>query len=208
MSADWNPTLLAKLQQLLGERGTEPQRAARMRDLDVIAQAWATTGSGGKGSLTKGSADAPALSFKDAPKTGLFLDASGNLGFSQGGVAATLLSTTMLSSPQTITGVWSFGDGTGNGSIVINGAAGSARQLLLRTGGLNRWRVQANTIAESGGNAGSNFSIQAYDDAGTLIGSAVTIDRASQVVDFAVTPTVAGSPMSGGSSDPLLGWFA
>jgi hypothetical protein len=54
---------------------------------------------------------------------------------------------------------------------VINGTSAQDRALYFRTGGLNRIVVDgANSIAETGANAGSNYAIYRYDDAGGLLG--------------------------------------
>ena len=64
-------------------------------------------------------------------------------------------------------------------SIYINGAANSAKGLRFLTAGLSRWDIQANNGTESGTNAGSNFDITAYDDAGSVIDSPISISRAA-----------------------------
>jgi len=45
-----------------------------------------------------------------------------------------------------------------------------------------RWKVGKDSIAESGGNSGSNFVIARYDDAGSYLGAAIQINRASGLI--------------------------
>lgn len=47
------------------------------------------------------------------------------------------------------------------------------------TGALLRWALYVNSTAEAGADAGSDFVIRGYDDAGALIGDYMTINRAS-----------------------------
>ena len=61
----------------------------------------------------------------------------------------------------------------------INGAAGTLRSLLYRTAGSNRWAIQSNTTAEGGSNAGSDFEIRRYSDAGADLGLQLSINRAT-----------------------------
>lgn len=64
-------------------------------------------------------------------------------------------------------------------SVFVTGAAGTARLLGFLTGNLNRWLVSADATAESGGNAGSDFAIYRYDDAGAFLGQPFYIQRST-----------------------------
>lgn len=88
---------------------------------------------------------------------------------------------------EVITGPWAFGDGTGAPFVQIDGAAGQIRDLRLQTAGINRWVIRANTAAESGANAGSNFELLSRDDAGVAIGTALAITRSTMAATFAGT---------------------
>lgn len=57
----------------------------------------------------------------------------------------------------------------GSRSLTISAAAGNDRSLLLQTGGLTRWQLSANNVAEGGSNAGSSLQLQRYDDAGAVL---------------------------------------
>ncbi len=65
---------------------------------------------------------------------------------------------------------------------VLNTAAGQNREIVWRTGGVDRWVAQVTNSAESGSDAGSNFSLQARDDAGGLIGVALGVTRATMAL--------------------------
>ena len=57
-------------------------------------------------------------------------------------------------------------------------ASGQNSGLQFRTAGLLRWNVlPSDGAAESGGNAGSNFGVSRFNDAGDYLGDALTIRR-------------------------------
>lgn len=63
--------------------------------------------------------------------------------------------------------------------LAIDGDAGQNRLISYRTGALQRFGLYVNNTAESGSNAGSNFAIRAYSDAGTLLSTPFFITRSS-----------------------------
>ena len=63
--------------------------------------------------------------------------------------------------------------------MVMDGDAGQSKIITYRTNGLQRFGLYLNNIAESGGNAGSNFAIRAYNDAGSLLSTPLYIHRNS-----------------------------
>ena len=70
-------------------------------------------------------------------------------------------------------------------SLVLNKTATGGRGDVLwgRTNNLNRWAISlADSTTESGANAGSNFSITRYTDAGAFIDNPLTINRATGAV--------------------------
>src|SRR5215471_4485313 len=72
--------------------------------------------------------------------------------------------------------------------IVVTPQADKSAQVQLTgtgTGNPTRWVVAQDGAAESGGNTGSNFRISRYNDAGTLIDSPMTINRATGAVTIA-----------------------
>lgn len=71
---------------------------------------------------------------------------------------------------------------SGDVYISLDGAAGSGRNIFIRSSGDARWAIYANNVAEGGSNAGSNLKITAFDDAGAYLGDALEIIRSSQAV--------------------------
>jgi hypothetical protein len=87
-----------------------------------------------------------------------------------------------------------------SGRLLIGGAAGSSRFVDYYTGvpttGSNiRWRVQANTTAESGSNAGSDYQIVRYSDTGSNLGNALTITRSTGLTTLS-SLSVSGSTIT------------
>ena len=79
-----------------------------------------------------------------------------------------------------------------NESLIIDGPAGTTRDIVGSTLGLLRWGVSLGTSgAESGSNAGSDFAIARYNDAGTFIDAPLGISRASGVVTIGAAPNPA-----------------
>jgi hypothetical protein len=74
--------------------------------------------------------------------------------------------------------------GAGPTAIAVDGPAGQQRLLQFTTGGSLRWQFICSAAAESGSNAGSNFSLGAYSDTGVLIVSALSITRATGLVNI------------------------
>lgn len=62
--------------------------------------------------------------------------------------------------------------------VNLNTAAGWTRDINFQTATVNRWTVGTDSVSESGFNAGSNFLIRAYSDAGAVIDTPLTIPRA------------------------------
>ena len=69
-------------------------------------------------------------------------------------------------------------------TLVLDKPAGNdAASIYARRLGVNRWRmILGSGTAESGGDAGSNFSLNCYNDAGATIASALTIERKTGLV--------------------------
>jgi phage-related tail fiber protein len=63
------------------------------------------------------------------------------------------------------------------------------RMLSVQTGGVNRWRFGGDAATESGSNAGTDFAIKHYTDAGALIGNALTISRDTGRITVVSDPT-------------------
>jgi hypothetical protein len=77
--------------------------------------------------------------------------------------------------------------------IFLNEAAGSSKEFVYQSGGLYRWVLAANSEAETGSNAGANFVIARFNDAGSFIDTPLILNRATGALAVAVTPTVNGN---------------
>lgn len=76
--------------------------------------------------------------------------------------------------------------------VFITGTTSNYRSLRYQTGGVNRWNVACNPTPESGSDAGSNYEIRAFNDAGTYLFSPMIITRSSGDVAFAGTVSKGG----------------
>lgn len=88
----------------------------------------------------------------------------------------------------------------------VSAAAGTTRDIFWRTSGSTRFTASINAVAETGSNAGSNFDIRRYSDAGADLGSALAIDRASGVTTlnankFNLTTAITGITVSGSAGN-------
>jgi hypothetical protein len=80
----------------------------------------------------------------------------------------------------------------GAGPLIVDGAAGTSRNLQFTTAGSLRWQFNVSAIAESGGNAGSNFNLQACSDAGAVIFTPIGITRSTGLVSLFSGASVTG----------------
>ena len=70
-----------------------------------------------------------------------------------------------------------------SGPLTIDGVAGAPRSVLGSTHGAKRWELQLGGVsAETGSNAGSDFNLIPYSDAGAPLGTAFIIQRSSGAV--------------------------
>jgi hypothetical protein len=91
----------------------------------------------------------------------------------------------------TITGTLFIGTSTSAVNFVINGQAASNRLVNIRTANIQRWVVGGNATAESTGNVGTDFLINAYNDAGAFLHTAVLFSRATGLGTVKGDPTAA-----------------
>jgi hypothetical protein len=70
-------------------------------------------------------------------------------------------------------------------------SAGITRGVILRANGLNRWSFGKFAL-ESGSDSGSDFQLWRYNDAGTLLGTAMNVSRATGNVTFSGTVSASG----------------
>lgn len=87
--------------------------------------------------------------------------------------------------------------------FVVQRTTGFDGGLLLRTTGTNRWALIVNADTEAGANAGSNFRLNRYDDAGTLIGAALAVARATGDATFSGAVSAASFSGSGAALTSL-----
>lgn len=97
-----------------------------------------------------------------------------------------------LASP-IITGGAVFGTVSAVAGIFLEGPTASNRTITFRTAGLNRWTINTTNTAEGGANAGSDFTIGRFSDAGSGIDNPLTITRSTGLT------TLASLTVSGGS---------
>lgn len=90
---------------------------------------------------------------------------------------------------------------SGTQTMVMDAPAGSQRLISLRSGNSERWRVGCSATAEAGGNAGSDFFVSRYDDAGAGISTPISVSRSTAMVTLAQL-TVNGPTLSVGPSRP------
>src|SRR5205823_6904201 len=85
----------------------------------------------------------------------------------------------------------------------INGAAGSVRRHLVQTAGVTRWAVGGTGDTESGSNAGTNFVIIAYNDAGAVLSTPIASNRSTGVVTLSA-PRPIGSGGTGSATQNFV----
>lgn len=82
---------------------------------------------------------------------------------------------------------------SGNSALFIDSINGQSASVRLSTATSMRWQIGTDQISETGANAGKNFTIQNFNDAGTLIGTPFTMARATGVITLTATPLVNSS---------------
>lgn len=92
--------------------------------------------------------------------------------------------------------------GSGDASLNLQGAAGSYSTIRMRSGSTNRWGLARSNVAESGSNVGSDFQLNRFSDAGSLLGSALTIYRSSGLFSLGSVGATAGLEL--GTSGPRM----
>jgi hypothetical protein len=91
-------------------------------------------------------------------------------------------------------------------TISLNGAAAKNKVLYLQTNGLSRWSVASDNSAEGGSNAGSNFAITRYSDAGSGVDNPFIINRSTGVATLSKRPVFGiYSPWDNGNLNPFIG---
>jgi hypothetical protein len=81
-------------------------------------------------------------------------------------------------------------------NLSASGVAGTSRTFSLQTNGVNRWQLQADSAAESGGAAGSNFRLLAQTDAGAAGPTVLYANRATGGLGVGTTSLVTGAGLT------------
>ena len=107
----------------------------------------------------------------------------------------------VIASPQPDTAVFVMKNGdTMTGDLTINKAGpaisldktSGKNQIFGKNAGLTRWEMDfGNAIAESGGNAGTDFVLWRYNDAGVVLDQVLTINRATGLMSVVADPIAA-----------------
>jgi hypothetical protein len=94
----------------------------------------------------------------------------------------------------------------GHAIIRLTPSPGKYRSLEGHTSSSIRWAiVLGGPQPETGANAGSDYSLQRYDDNGVWIDNPLFINRATGVITFGSMPYFNGAPIGGGAFVPLTG---
>jgi hypothetical protein len=94
-----------------------------------------------------------------------------------------------LASANTFTAAQTISTGASQALLLLTANAAVAKTIQFLTGATSRWVVSSEATAESGANAGSNFIINNYNDAGAYLSTPFQITRSTGNVGIGVTPT-------------------
>lgn len=75
----------------------------------------------------------------------------------------------------------------------VYGSSATERSVYFATGATTRFQAVVTNAAESGSNAGSNFALRAFSDAGVSLGDVFEVTRSTRKTDFKVNPSINGS---------------
>ena len=118
-----------------------------------------------------GTVSLPGFSFTADTDSGFYRIGANNVGLALGGVK--IWDYTTSSATLTASGP----------SVAINAsAAGTNAIVSFQVGALSRWFLIKENTAEAGANAGSDFGIYAYDDAGSFLSTPIAITRSSGLI--------------------------
>lgn len=88
---------------------------------------------------------------------------------------------------------------TNDAYLVADAKVGNNAGVIIKKGGATRWLLTGDGGAETGSNAGSDFEVFAYSDAGSLIGAALYLQRSTLNAVFPGSVTVSGAITAGGA---------
>jgi hypothetical protein len=78
----------------------------------------------------------------------------------------------------------------------VYGSSATERSVYFATGATTRFQAVVTNAAESGSNAGSNFALRAFSDAGVSLGDVFEVTRSTRKADFKVVPSVNGTDLT------------
>jgi len=88
--------------------------------------------------------------------------------------------------------------------LLLDGDAAQSKIITYRTNGVQRFGLYTNNTAESGANAGSDFALRAYSDAGSLLSTPLFIKRSTGNVGINQTTPVARLHVRGDGTNPIF----
>lgn len=144
----------------------------------------------------------PYLRFQTTSLAAINQGNAANVAFAVRGMASQSGALTIWqdSASTTLASVSAAGAALFTASASITGAAGTERAVNFQTAGSARWKLLASTGTESGANAGSNFGLWSYSDAGSLLNDVLTITRSTSAIDWkgsqSITSQVAATVIS------------
>jgi hypothetical protein len=102
----------------------------------------------------------------------------------------------------TLTGDVTIAPTSGNANLLLKKpASGGSNDIIGYTAALPRWLIRlGNEVPETGGNAGSDFSIWRYNDAGDGATVALSINRATRATTITGATTINGATAFNGTS--------
>jgi hypothetical protein len=88
--------------------------------------------------------------------------------------------------------------------LLLDGDAAQNKIITYRTNGLQRFGLYTNNTAESGANAGSDFALRSYNDAGSLLSTPFFIKRSTGHVGINQTTPVASLHLRGDGTNSIF----
>lgn len=186
---------------------TNTAQTERMRITTAGSVGIGTTGPGGRLSVAGSVGIGAGYSTTTPPTNGLIVQGNVGIGKNSASVALDVAGDLAVSGALTV-GTLSAASYTASGAItsnggqlVANGAAATIREVDFNTAGVNRWVIRgANATAEGGSNAGSDFQLVRYSDAGAALGTPIFAQRSTGNVGLNTTSPGALLSVNGGIS--------
>jgi hypothetical protein len=184
--------------------GTAGQALTKINATDYNTQ-WTTLG-GGSGTVTSISAGT-GITVTPSPITGsgsIALTVPVSVANGGSGAASLAAGPWLQKAGDTATGTLIIGPASGDASLVsLKAASGSASRFAGFTGGAARWELfLGDRSGETGSQAGSNFTVNRFNDAGAYIDTPLTITRATGLASFGSNVKLAGNYLTFANATP------